>query len=163
LHCQDALGDDAAVPFPIKATHAGDLGGYDALIFGAPTYLWDKHRVSSLDFDTIEPPFGELKDLDGVKVAIFGLGDQEEYPKNFCDAIGMLWDHFQRRGAVMVGSVDCEGYSFKRSRALKQGKLCGLAIDLHNQPDLTEPRVANWVAQLRREFGLSGATDRVGN
>mmetsp|Transcript_6633 Transcript_6633/g.16882 ORF Transcript_6633/g.16882 Transcript_6633/m.16882 type:complete len:94 (+) Transcript_6633:64-345(+) len=72
-------------------------------------------------------------------------------------------DHFQRRGAVMVGSVDCEGYSFKRSRALKQGKLCGLAIDLHNQPDLTEPRVANWVAQLRREFGLSGATDRVGN
>ncbi len=79
------------MPVPINATSARDFEGYKAIVFGAPSYLWEKHRVSALDFDTIEPPFDNFKDLAGVKVAIFGLGDQKEYPKNFCDAIGILW------------------------------------------------------------------------
>ena len=153
----DGLGEACDAPMPINTTHAPDLAAYDALVFGAPSYLWEKHRVSALDFDTIEPTFGNTRDLEGKRVAVFGLGDQEGYPKNFCDAIGILFDHFQLRGADMVGWTENEGYDFKRSRALKQGRLCGLALDPHTQNDLTDARVKAWVAQIAQEFGLDDA------
>jgi flavodoxin I len=148
------LGDSADVPQPVSASHARDFEGYDAIIFGAPSYMWEKHRVSALDFDTIEPPFDDFKDLKGKKVAIFGLGNQAEYPKNFCDAIGILWEHFSMRGADMVGSIENEGYDFKRSRALKQGVLVGLPLDVENQEGLVGDQVEAWVKQLKVEMNL---------
>jgi len=152
------FGDLADVPQPINSVNARDFAGYQALIFGAPSYMWEKHRVSALDFDTIEPPFNEYKDLEGKKVAIFGLGDQQEYPKNFCDAVGILWEHFSLRGAEMVGSVANEGqFEIKRSRALKQGAFVGLPLDLENQEDRVSEQVAQWVDQLKREFDLQEA------
>lgn len=148
------FGELADEPQPIGASNATDFQGYRALIFGAPSYLWEKHRVSALDFDTIEPSFNDFKDLTGVKVAIYGLGDQVEYPKNFCDAVGILWEHFSLRGAEMVGAVENEGYDFKRSRALKQGMFVGLPLDLENRGDSVGDQVETWVNQLKREFDL---------
>jgi len=153
------FGDMADVPQPVSASNARDFEGYDAIIFGAPSYLWEKHRVSALDFDTIEPPFDDFKDLAGKKVAIFGLGNQVEYPKNFCDAIGILWEHFSMRGADMVGAIENEGYDFKRSRALKQGKLVGLPLDVENQADEVGDRVEAWVTQLKAEMNLSSSIE----
>ncbi|NES97290.1 MAG: flavodoxin FldA, partial [Desertifilum sp. SIO1I2] len=43
---------------------------------------------------------------------------------------------------------------FTESKAIKNGKFVGLAIDEDNQPELTEERVKAWVAQLKREFSL---------
>ena len=147
------FGTLADEPQPISASNARDFEPYDAIIFGAPSYLWEKHRVSALDYDTIEPPFENLRDLEGTKVAVFGVGDQSEYPKNFCDAVGILHEHFSLRGAEMVGMTENEGYEFKRSRALKQGKLCGLALDFENAGDEVAGRVEAWAEQLKREFG----------
>ena len=55
--------------------------------------------------------------------------------------------------AEMVGVTENEGYEFKRSRALKQGKLCGLALDFENAGDEVAGRVEAWAEQLKREFG----------
>ena len=43
-------------------------------------------------------------------------------------------------------------YDFSESKAVKNGKFVGLAIDEDNQSDLTEERVKTWVAQIKREF-----------
>jgi flavodoxin I len=95
------LGDSADVPQPVSASHARDFEGYDAIIFGAPSYMWEKHRVSALDFDTIEPPFDDFKDLKGKKVAIFGLGNQAEYRRIFVMQSGYS-------GSILV----CEGQTW---------------------------------------------------
>jgi len=154
------FGDLADEPQPIGASNAKDFEGYEAIILGAPSYLWEKHRVSALDFDTIEPPFDDFKDLVGTKVAIYGLGDQKEYPKNFCDAIGILWEHFSLRGAEMVGAVENKGFEFKRSRALKQGVFVGLPLDFENQGEMVGDRVEEWSKQLKREFFQEGSKNQ---
>lgn len=41
---------------------------------------------------------------------------------------------------------------FKQSRAFKNDRLLGLAIDLENQPDKTDKRVKVWVGELKKEF-----------
>ena len=93
-------------------------------------------------------------ELQDKKVAIFGLGDQVNYPDNFVDGIGLLADAFQTAGAQLVGFTSAEGYSFNHSQALKDGKLLGLALDIENQPEQTEKRIHDWVDQLKKEFFL---------
>ena len=39
-----------------------------------------------------------------------------------------------------------------RSRALRDGKWCGLVIDIENQSKLTDKRIADWCEQLKKEF-----------
>ena len=39
------------------------------------------------------------------------------------------------------------------SKALKNGKLLGLVLDLENQPDQTDKRIERWVKQLKEAFG----------
>ena len=41
------------------------------------------------------------------------------------------------------------------SRAYRQGAFCGLALDVHNQPELTEPRLQVWLAQVLLEMNRS--------
>jgi hypothetical protein len=43
----------------------------------------------------------------------------------------------------------------QESKAVKNEKFVGLAIDEDNQSDLTPERVKAWVVQLKKEFGLS--------
>jgi flavodoxin I len=53
-----------------------------------------------------------------------------------------------------VGYWSTDGYDFSDSKALRNGKFCGLALDDDNQPDLTDKRIQQWVGQLKTEFGL---------
>ncbi|MCO6062464.1 flavodoxin domain-containing protein, partial [Pseudomonas sp. MOB-449] len=52
-------------------------------------------------------------DLSGKTVAIFGLGDQVGYPKEFLNAMGILYDFVVERGATVVGAWPTEGYEFE--------------------------------------------------
>jgi len=53
-----------------------------------------------------------------------------------------------------VGYWPADGYDFTESKALRDGKFVGLALDEDNQSDLTDERIKAWVAQLKPEFGL---------
>jgi flavodoxin I len=124
------------------------IDSYDNLIFGVPTWFdgelpnyWDEYLPSLED-----------KVLSGKKVAIFGLGDQINYSENFCDAIGILADFFEKKGAAIVGKFPLEGYKFESSKAVRNGEFLGLPLDQENQGKLSNLRIERWVEQLKSAF-----------
>ena len=62
---------------------------------------------------------------------------------------------FQRiadSGAKFIGQVDPDDYTFDESRAIIDGKFIGLPIDEDNESDLTDERLAKWVAMIKDEL-----------
>ncbi len=90
-------------------------------------------------------------DMTGKKVALFGLGDQEKYSNEFVDAMIFLHDAVLACGATLIGTWPVDGYSFKASQALIDGRFVGLALDPINQAALSEVRVDAWLQQLKSE------------
>ena len=127
-----------------KAT-TEDLQGCDALIFGTPT-LGDGELPETLEAFL---PTLESAELSDKPVALFGLGDQINYPKEFVDALGILYRKLKKRGVKFDGFWPLDGYQFEKSRAVVDGKFVGLVIDQDNQEDLTEGRVSAWVKQVK--------------
>jgi Flavodoxin len=96
--------------------------------------------------------------IQGKRVAVFGLGDQVSYAENYADAAGELHDVFESLGCQMCGYTSMEGYEHEDSKSIRGDEFCGLLCDMVNQEDLTPGRVENWVAQLRVEGFLDGST-----
>jgi len=147
----DEWGDDAPTLIEVSETSLEDLAEYDLLIIGCST--WD---VGELQYDWNDIydqlPEGNVK-FENTQIAFFGLGDQAGYPDTYQDAIGMLHERFQGAGAkVGIGYTDPSDHEFDDSRALIDGKFCGLALDQDAQPNLTQPRIIAWVAQLKTEL-----------
>ena len=146
------LGDLAAEPLNINRCSVEQFLAYDALIVGTPT-LGDG-ELPGLDCGAQTESWAEFlprlegSDMAGKVVAIFGLGDQEKYASNFCDAIGLLHDAFTDCGARVVGAWPTAGYAFKTSLAVLDGAFVGLALDQDNQSALTEERVDRWLAEI---------------
>lgn len=148
---QSELGGDEIVELiDIADSEATDLEKYDCLIIGCPTW-----NVGELQTDW-EGIYDELDNVDfkGKQVAYFGTGDQIGYSDNFQDAMGMLEEKISQLGGKTVGYWPVDGYDFDESKAVKNGKFVGLALDEDNQSDLTDERIKLWVAQLKKEFGL---------
>jgi len=144
------VADLIAAELDNAKTHNVQLDGisaildYDLVILGASTMennditeAWENHLSD----------FGVL-DLSGKKVAIYGLGNQEDYPDNFVDAIEMLYARAKGAGATMVGHWPVAGYEFRASKAQVGEEFLGLALDEDVQPDMTQDRIKSWVAQL---------------
>ena len=91
-------------------------------------------------------------DFKGKTVAYFGTGDQLGYSDNFMDAAGILEAKISARGGKTIGYWSTDGYDYTESKAVRNGKFVGLAIDEDNQSDLTDERVKAWVAQIKQEF-----------
>ena len=121
---------------------------YEQLIMGVPT--WFDGELPNY-WDEFVPALEEM-DLNGKKIALFGLGDQEGYPENFLDGVGIMADLLEERGAELVGFTSVEGYSFERSRAQRGEEFAGLAIDYENQGSMNKERVTAWVEKLREFF-----------
>jgi flavodoxin I len=126
----------------------GDLANYPNIILGTSTWGlgdlqddWDS-RISEL----------QSVDLTGKTLAFFGLGDSSSYSDTFTDGMGLLYEAVSRKGVKAVGEVSTEGYSFDSSKAVKNGKFVGVAIDEDNESDLTEQRIDAWLASIVPEF-----------
>lgn len=128
-----------------------DLLAFDHLILGVPT--WNIGKLQD-DWAIFLPHMDEM-DLTGKRVALFGVGDQYGYPENFQDALGILGDKLRERGALLVGLWDVDGYEFDYSAGVENGRFLGLAIDERNQPELTEPRIQQWIAATSKEFAAA--------
>ncbi|KAL7574845.1 hypothetical protein ACA910_010682 [Epithemia clementina (nom. ined.)] len=161
-----AFGSDvAAEPVDVDTleadgtTLAAAFGQHDSLVVGTPTWNTgsDTHRSGTgwdeLYYDQL-PQIKEV--LNGKKVAVFGLGDQESYAENYADATGELFDVFEGLGCRMLGAWSQEGYEHEASKSIRGDKFCGLLLDVVNQEELTEERVKTWVAQLIGEGLLDG-------
>lgn len=122
---------------------------YDFLIFG--TAAWGIGEMHS-DWENFIDIVDET-DLGDRKIALFGLGDQVEYPESFVDGMGAIYIRLPDKSKV-VGFTSTRGFSYYFSSAEIDGQFIGLAIDEDSQPQLTEERVKNWVAQLKKEFKI---------
>ncbi|XPV68506.1 MAG: flavodoxin [Halarcobacter sp.] len=125
---------------------------FDVLFIGSST--WGQGDVHFSWVDALLEMEDEEVDLSGKTVAFFGAGDCKKHGEHFCSALGKLHKTFTDLGAKAVGFVDASGYNYEYSLAEMDGKLCGLAIDQHNEEEKTEERVENWVNQLKKEISL---------
>jgi flavodoxin I len=145
---RDEFGAGEIDMYDISQASVSDFDGYNKLIIASPT--WDIGELQS-DWDTFFPEFDSM-DFKGKTVAYFGTGDQLGYSDNFMDAVGILEAKISARGGKTIGYWSTEGYEHTESKAEKNDKFVGLAIDEDNQSELTEERVKIWVAQIKREF-----------
>lgn len=132
----------------ITEIHPADLAQFEKVIVGVPT--WHIGEIQE-DWGAVLPEI-EALNFQGKKVAVFGLGDGKGYPDTYVDAMAELVEKFEKKGAQLVGMWPTDGYEFKKSKALREGKFLGLVIDVENQDHLSDKRVKAWVAQLRKEF-----------
>lgn len=148
---QKEFGGDSVVKLhDVSGAEISDFSDYQYIIVGCPTW-----NIGELQADW-EGLYDELDEVDfsGKKVAYFGPGDQVGYADNFQDAMGILEEKISGRGGITVGYWPTEGYDFTESKAVKNGKFVGLALDEDNQSDLTDSRIKTWVSQLKQEFGV---------
>ncbi len=131
-----------------------EFSSLDGIICGIPTWNTgaDTER-SGTAWDSMLEDIGDLN-LNGKKVAIFGLGDSSTYTENFCDAMEELHSYFKQAGATMVGYVSKYDYTFEESKSIIGKSFCGLPLDEDSESDLTDDRLASWAKQLKGEFGL---------
>ena len=135
----------------VAHTGLAELAAFDVLVLGCST--WYVGELQS-DWDVRLEELRAL-DLHGKKVALFGSGDQLGYADTFMDALGILAQAAEERGAEIRGAWPTAGYAFEASLALRGGHFVGLALDATSQDDLTNARVARWVAQLVDELGMA--------
>jgi flavodoxin I len=143
-------GDSVVTLHDVADSDKSDFEEYQYIVIGCPT--WNIGELQS-DWDGM---YQELDDVDftGKKIAYFGTGDQIGYSDNFQDAIGVLEEKISERGGTTVGYWSKDGYDFSESKALRDNKFVGLALDEDNQSDLTDGRIKQWVSQVKKEFNL---------
>jgi len=139
----EKLGNGATVE-EAGAASKSDLTDYDNIILGSST--WGDGELQD-DWFGFLPTIKEVG-LSGKTVAVFGVGDQFSYSDTYVNAMGELYDAAKAAGANVIGSTSTDGYSFNESTAVRDGKFVGLALDYDNQGDLSDDRIAAWVAQI---------------
>jgi flavodoxin I len=144
---QKEFGDKVVDLFDIKHIKPEDILKYDNLIFG--TSAWGIGDMQD-DWEVFIDDMAEL-DLKGKTIALYGLGDQKEYPGSFADALGTLYCRMPVKDQI-VGFIPTTGYNYYYSSAEKDGKFVGLVLDVESQSDKTAERVKKWVTQLKKAF-----------
>lgn len=153
---QKKLGKKLVDVKDIAKSTKEEIAEFDLLILGIPTWYYGENQC---DWDDFLPELEEIDFTDKL-VAIFGLGDQEDYAEYFCDAMEPLRDIVESKGAIVVGNWSTEGYEFEASKALTdENTFIGLCIDEDRQPELTEARVDTWVKQIYDELCLAELED----
>jgi len=149
----EKISEELGTEFNLVQVNAEELTeevflSFNNLILGVPT--WFDGELPNY-WDEFVPALEDL-DLTGKTIAIFGLGNQVEYPENFGDAVGIMAELVQERGAKLIGSTSTDGYTFESSRAITEGKFVGLLLDQESQPRLSKDRVAEWVSDIKTQF-----------
>ncbi len=144
----EAFGEPAIVAINAEELTKEVFNEYDNFILSAPT--WFDGELPNY-WDEFVPDLEEM-DLKKKTFAVFGLGDQKGYPENFCDAIGILVGILENCGAEIIGQTSLEGYTFESSKAQRGNIFVGLPLDQENQARLTQQRIENWVAELKKSM-----------
>ena len=128
-----------------------DLSLYKNIVLGCSTWNAD---ILPYDFKQVLNII-ENSSLEGKNIAIFGTGNQYEYPHSFVSAIGLIYNELKDKSCRFVGQTNCHGYEFVASKAKIGSKFIGLAIDEEIQPELTQLRIKKWAQQLQNEFAMN--------
>jgi len=132
----------------IADVHLSTFEDYDNIILGAST--WGVGVVQE-DWDSILQNLRQIN-FSGKNMAFFGTGDQETYPDTFVDGMGVLYDTVTSYDARVVGKWSTDGYKFRESKGVINGRFVGLALDYDVQPLHSEARIKEWVSQIASEI-----------
>lgn len=153
----EQLGNDKVELHNIKDTPLSETANFEVLIFGIST--WDFGELQE-DWESHWEEIAEL-DLAGKVIALFGMGDQENYGEWFQDALGMLHHAIAPMGVTVIGFwPNSDDYEFIGSKALTADgtQFVGLALDDEGQYDLSEQRIAKWCEQILKEMEQLGVS-----
>lgn len=134
--------------FDISFSGADKINEFDKLIIGCST--WGEGELQD-DFEDVWDDFCSL-DFSGKTVALFGLGDQEDYADEYVDAMGIIYEQVSTKGATIVGSWPVDEYEYDSSRAVVDDMFVGLALDEDNQSDLSDERIETWCGMIKDEI-----------
>lgn len=140
---------ESAAEFGVEPINIANASAKDfdaaLLILGSSTW-----GVGELQDDwAVNLAMLDAADLKGKKVAVFGMGDQNCFCDTYCDAIGILAQKAEERGAKIVGQTSAAGYAHSSSAADQGGTFCGLALDDGNEPEKTAERIGDWINLLK--------------
>ncbi|MEA2107342.1 MAG: flavodoxin [Bacteroidota bacterium] len=130
-----------------EATQA-DLEKYTNIIFGSST--WGQGELQE-DFKQFLEVIKKAN-LQGKKVAIFGIGDSSVYPDSFADALGVIFEALEGKGVTFVGEFSTQGYNFEKSLALFDEKFVGLPLDDDSDEAQNKARIAIWSELLNQKM-----------
>lgn len=145
----EILSDDHDVEVVnMEDSDLDEVLSYDNLLLGSST--WGQGDLQNDWRD----PFTEMEDADfsGKTVALFGTGDAHKHGEHFVSALGILHDKITAQGGKVVGYVSPEGYEFKASLALKNGKFVGLPLDEVNEAHKSHARIEAWLKSMEGSF-----------
>ncbi len=147
------LADKADKPVNVRNAEVTDLLNYELLILGSSTYGDGELPGKSTGnmTESWEEFLPKLKgvDMSGIKVALYGLGDQKKYSTNFASALSYIYQSFTECGAEIVGLWPIsDDYSFKHSKSIVDDQFMGLVLDEDNQKELTPQRLSSWLTSL---------------
>lgn len=149
------LGQDVPL-FDVSQADPLDFAAYDLLLLGCST--WDGTWLQPDWSDRLDELAALTEaDLSGKRFALFGAGDQLSYGETFVDALGILAELFEERGARLVGRWPASGYEHQKSRAQRGDYFVGLALDYDNQIDQSRERIESWADALLMELKLLAA------
>ncbi|MFA5418450.1 MAG: flavodoxin domain-containing protein [Bacteroidales bacterium] len=83
-------------------------------------------------------------------VAFFGLGDQILYPDHFVDGLGVFQEEMDGLNVKVIGQWPVDGYKFTDSDGYKDNHFYGLALDIDNEPELTNQRIKAWTDLIKQ-------------
>ncbi len=128
---------------------------YKNLIMGCSTVgseSWEDATDDNIWYKFLHKMEDDNVDLNGKKVAFYGLGDQMRYPFNFVDGMERIYSHVKNHNINLVAQWPNQGLTFKESEALHGDMFRGLAIDLDNDEEHADANVAQWVEILNKEI-----------
>ena len=123
---------------------------YDVLFIGSST--WGQGDVHFSWVDPVLEIEDDEIDFSGKTVAFFGAGDCKKHGEHFCSALGKLHNTFTQAGAKAIGFIPKESYDYEFSLAEMDDKLCGCAIDEHNESEKSDERIEMWIGALKEEL-----------
>ncbi len=77
------------------------IAAYDLIIFGAST--WGQGDIQDDFYGIYESLTPQI--LNGKRVAVFGCGDNDMFPDNFCQAVDMIEEKARQCGAQIVAEA----------------------------------------------------------
>jgi flavodoxin I len=125
---------------------------YDVLFLGSST--WGQGDLHFSWVDTVLEIEDDEIDFSGKTVAFFGAGDCKKHGEHFCSALGKLYKTFTNAKAKTIGFIPKDDYTYEFSLAEIDDKLCGCAIDEHNEKEKSDSRIALWINTLSEELGV---------
>lgn len=129
------------------------LSNYELMIFGGSTIGAENWMDAKADNEW-NRFFRKLEKQESLsfKAAFFGLGDQVLYPDHFVDGLGVFQEEMDELKINVIGQWPIEGYKFTDSDGMKNNVFYGLALDIDNEPELSDERIKTWTDLIKKSI-----------